>query len=233
MRTHNELERLAAARQSLLPDVEATLVANEEDRILERILASPRVPVVARRRGPLMLVAAAASAAAAAIATFALSGGRMPGTAPRVAHQRAATFALASYKFRLPAGYTASTDPCSSAQFWGGLHGHQGAPAPVPDSSAAAASADGGCLLASLIGGDTTLPANATAVTLGPYAGFVAVAPAGSQKALFVEIPDAAGNHYLLLMSQALTTQQLITVAESGLPAGVPRPGQACATNCG
>lgn len=237
MRARNELDRLAAVWQPLLSDVEAIVGADEEERILERILSSPRFPEGCRRRIVLLLAGAATALATAAIAAAALTGVGTPRTTSG-AQGRRATFALAGYRFKLPAGYTPSADTCAGAQFWGGLSGYHpgtpfGTPGSVVYSSFAGASADGGCLLGFLIGGGTTLPASATAVAVGSYKGFVAVAPAGSQKALFVEIPDAEGNHYLLLMSQALTTQQLISVAESGLPSGTAQRAQTCTADCG
>lgn len=231
MRTRDELASLATAGKSLLPSTESLVDAGEQDRILAQILASPRMPRRPHRPVALLMVGAAAVAAAAAIASLALTGGQTSRTATRAQHHRGESFALAGYRFRLPAGYTVSADTC---QFWSGASGQQpGTPVPVLHSFADSASADGGCLLAMLIDGNSTLPANATPVAVGSYKGFVAASPAGSQEALYVEIPSAQGNHYLALLSQGLATEQLISIAETGLPAGTAIPAQTCTADCG
>lgn len=224
MRAHDELDRLSAAWQPFLADADAIVGAGEERRILGRILTSPRP---ARRLRPprlrVALVGVAVVAAAVATAAIELGPGNRSATEAGGGHRglTGAKIQLAGYHFRTPAGYKASADPCSGAQFWAGsgLPGGYRPSTPAPDSFAAAASADGGCILASLLGGGSSLPTDATAVPVGSYDGFVAVAPAGSQEALYVELPATQGDRYLLLLGQGLTTQQLVSIAESGLPA--------------
>lgn len=228
MRTRNALERLAA----VAPAVEAPIDAGEEDRILARILASDRVPQRRRPKAPMLLVGIAVLAAAVAVATVELvhqtnppapraSGGRhLALTGPRIK--------LAGYHFRTPAGYTASTNTC---QFSMPPAQQPGTPVPVLHSFSDAASADGGCLEALLIGGGSPVPADATAVAVGSYDGFVA--SRGSQESLFVAIPAATGDHYLVLLAQGLTADQLIAIAETGLPSGAALPTTTCSADCG
>ena len=116
---------------------------------------------------------------------------------------------------------------------------------------ATAASAEGGCVdggiatLASTGGAAAILahiPSNAEPVAVGSYQGyFLSHAPPDGpvdpeKTALYVYIPGAAGlRHleYVVLFAKGLTEEQLVAVAQSGLPASPPSTTQTCTQNCG
>ena len=224
MRTCNDLERLEAAGRPLLAAAESLVDVAEEDRILERILASGRAPARPRAtrglRPALLLTGAAVVAAAIAVLSsnvFTRSNAAAPQTTGhhRVALSGAA-FQVAGYRFRSPAGFKASSSSCPGASSGSG-------PQTVLNGFAAAASADGGCVEAAyLIPGSPSAPdatpADAQAVAVGSYQGyFVSQGSAGDT--LYVELPAGPAPHpYLVLFSEGLTEDQLIAVAQSGLP---------------
>lgn len=210
MRTRNALERLAAAA----PAVELPADA-EEDRILERILTSPR-PTARRRRPPTLALAGVAVLAAAGIAASLELGNSNPATPARGPHHvalRGATLKLAGYDFRTPAGFSASDTACAPPA-------SAGQPMTVLSRFGAAASADGGCVEAFLLApGSPTAPpatpADAESVDVGSYQGYFV----SSDTTLYVALPTAnEPSTYLVLYAQGLTEDQLIAVAQSGLP---------------
>ena len=81
----------------------------------------------------------------------------------------------------------------------------------------AAASAEGGCLDVTLMAGASLVPPGAEAVVVGPFNGFL-VAEASDQETLYLEIPVANGDRYLVLSAQGMTPAQLLAVARSGFP---------------
>jgi len=245
MRTRNAVERLAVAGRPLLTDVESCDV-DEENRILERILASSRtasIPV-ARRKGRVVMALAGALVVAAAVAAGLLQGGG--GSQPvskDVGHGKqaltGAEIQLAGHRFRTPAGFKTSSTACdampSGPGLWTVIHG-----------VAVAASAEGGCVeggIATLASGGKPkptlagIPPPAEPVSVGDYqAYFLAHAPSDGCAAnpgnsrpcpppvdkalLYVYLPAAAGpghSVFVVLLSQGLTKDQLIAVAESGL----------------
>jgi len=233
MRTRNALERLAA----VAPAVELPVDA-EEKRILERILASPRRTGIRRRRRASLVLAGVAVLAAAGIAA-ALEVGNSPQSTPQAsAHHRVALtgarIELDGYTFRTPAGYKKSSAPCQVSKLspGSGIQSWQ----KIPLSGSWSASADGGCIQAVLLDGSSVVAAGATPVAVGPYKGFLATSPAtqgAAQAVLFVEIPAASGDHYLALIANGLTSDQLVAIAESGLPTSIPPTTTTCTENCG
>lgn len=215
MRTRNALTRLAAAA----PPAEPLLDAGEEDRILARILASPR-PAAARSRSPRLRFGAVVGGAVAVAAAVALvSTGVLSGAKPYATRRHAALsgseIKLADYHFKTPAGFKASDTSCAPSA-------SGGRPVAVLNSFAAAASADGGCVEAFLMApGSSTAPAatpaGAVPVAVGDYQGYYV----SSDSTLYVALKTASGPApYLVLYAQGLTEDQLIAVAQSGLPSG-------------
>ena len=225
MRTRNDLERLEAAGRPLLAEAESLVDTGEEDRILARILASDRPPArpraTRRLRPALLLAAAAVVAAAIAVVSSDVFTRSNPAAATQTGgpHRVAlsgAAFQVAGYRFRSPAGFKASSSSCPGASSGSG-------PQTVLNGFAAAASADGGCVEAAyLIPGSPSAPdptpADAQAVDVGSYQGyFVSQGSAGDT--LYVELPAGPAPHpYLVLFAEGLTEDQLIAVAQSGLP---------------
>jgi hypothetical protein len=223
MPTRNELERLAAAGRPLLVEAEPLVDADEEDRILERIVASSRAPGRARtpqpRRHALLLAGAALLAAAIAVVSTGLLGRSNP-PAPRThgPHRLAlsgARIELSGYKFKTPAGFKASSDSCVAASSSSG-------PVTVLNGFAAAASADGGCVEAFLMVssvGKSPGSEGAEPVAVGTYQGYFVPEDASGESTLYVQLPKLGDlSDYLALFAEGLTEQQLIAVAESGLP---------------
>jgi hypothetical protein len=212
MRTHNELDRLAAAAPHAAPRVGA----EEEDRILAGIVARPRD---SRRRLGLRptLVLVAVALMAAVVAVVATRGtAKLSAAGQHRAALSGSGIKFAGYHFKTPAGFKASdtscTPPASDVQ-----------PVAVLNSFAAAASADGGCVEAFLLApGSPTAPpatpADATPVAVGSYQGYYV----SSDTTLYVQlVPLLTVNGpatYLVLYGQGLTEDQLIAVAQSGLP---------------
>lgn len=205
MRSRNSLTRLAA----LAPHV-APVDLGEEDRILARILAVPRVPVARRSRRPRLALALVGIAVlSAALASLELVHGG--GSATKSRHGlTGATISLAGYRFRTPAGFKDSSSSCGPS---------------ATDRFSAAASADGGCVEAffAISTSGSAVPADAAPVEVGAYQGYL-VAPDSSQRTtLYVELPVPGGADIkwqaVLLESQGLTADQLVAIAQSGLPA--------------
>jgi hypothetical protein len=240
MRTSDALYRLAAAAPALLSQTESLVGPSEEEQILERILASSRregrsgARQWASRRVRVGLLLATFAAVATAVAVGSIGSGRRNPPATRSHRHLAlsgARIELAGYRFRTPAGFKASTSSCAPAS----------EETPARNGFVAAASADGGCVeaVALIAANSSAIPTAAQPVAVGSYQGWlVSQAPSGDTT-LYVELPNAAGDQraaYLVLFAQGLTQEQLIDVAESGLPTLPLRPTtttQACTTNCG
>jgi hypothetical protein len=151
--------------------------------------------------------------------------GSLPPTRPGTGQ----TMHLASYNFRLPAGYATAASACTALPTDLASTIPAGPATGLP--TAAAASADGGCVEAALVSREVPIPAGAQAVEVGPYSGFVSTSAPPSVD-LYVEIPAFRGYHDLVLAAKELTANQLVAIAKSGLPPSL-RPVQACTTNCG
>lgn len=212
MRVHSELERLAAAGRPLLADAEALVGATEEDRIFQRVLASPRPASrrrIPRRRVALIVAAATVIAAIAAVSVAALTG-RNRGAEPRVALS-GAKITLAGYRFRTPAGFRDSGASCGPS---------------ATDRFSAAASADGGCIEAFFMisSRGSPVPDGSTPVDVGAYQGHLVSESDSNALRLYVDLPPLSGlSQDVVLFGQGLTAEQLVAIAESGLPA-TPSP---------
>jgi hypothetical protein len=219
MRALDELERLAAAA----PAVEVPIDAGEEDRILRRILDSPRRTTTRRRPPAPVLAGVAVLAVAAAAASLELGNSRLPAPTTSGRHHVALTGAklnLAGYQFRTPAGFKSSTSGCIPAPV-------PGQPQPAIDGFAAAAAADGACVeAADLVAGDwlkahSPIPDAAAPIDVGSYHAFYVAPPAaGGESTLYVSLPDADPSRvvYLVLRARDVTEDELIAIAASGLP---------------
>ena len=215
MRARNELERLAAAGRPLLAEADSLVDAVEEARILERILASPRSDLRSARRLRAVPALAAVGAVAAVIAVILASSSTKVVRHHDVALS-GARIEVAGYDFRTPAGFKASSGSCGAPSSGSG-------PTSVVNGFAAAASADGGCIEASYLIADGALrgPTDAQPVDIGRYRGYYVSRDVNGQSSLFVDLPKAGGDQHnvsLLLLAKGLTEDQLIAVAESGLP---------------
>lgn len=218
MRTRNALEQLAVAGRPLLAEADSLVDPSEEERILDRILASdPGAPLARRGSRSRMRGATLAALAVgiAAVVSFALVAGWPSARTEGRQHSQVGlsrrTIALAGYTFRLPAGYRRSTHACVPVK------STPGQPMTVVYAVRAAAAAEGGCLNVTLTAGSPPIPPGAEAVVVGPFNGFLVSAGAGEQT-LYLEIPVASGGNYLVLSAQGLTPAQLLAVARSGFP---------------
>ena len=209
MRAHDEFERLAAAGRPLLAAAESLVGAAEEDRILERVLASPRPAhrrrIPTRRFALLIAGAAALTAAIAALSVGALTGlnrGGGHGVALKGAQIR-----LAGYRFKTPAGFEDSDAACGRS---------------ATERFSAAASADGGCVEAFFMisSSGSPVPGGAEPVDVGAYSGHLVSQTDSRALTLYVDLPALGDfSQDVVLFAQGLTAEQLVAVAESGLPA--------------
>jgi hypothetical protein len=232
MHTRNALERLATAGRPLLAEADSLVDSAGEDRILERIVMSSRAPARGGRLRPALLLAAAAIAATsvAVVATGALNN--VATRAARTGGNRhvaltGPTIQLAGYHFKTPAGFKASSHvSCVAGRPDGG-------PGAARNGFSAAASADGGCLEAYFFGtsdaGWTPAQNGAQPVSVGVYQGYYAPMDGSGDSALYVNLPNADGPSglavWLTFAAKGLTEQQLIAIAQSGLPATWPGSG--------
>jgi len=240
MRARSSLERLAAAGHPLVAQSDALVDATEENRIREQIVSSDRGPAVRRHRPPravLVLVAVAVVAAAGAVAGLKLDrsaarvAGRTGSRHPQVT-LTGATIEMAGFHFHTPAGFIASKSSCDISSSRSGPHGVSNSgpvtPVTVVNGMKGAASADGGCVevffeIPGSPGAPAPIPSDAVPVDVGSYQGYFD-SQGASGDVLYVELPktaDAAATSpvYVVLHAQGLTEDQLIAVAQSGLPA--------------
>jgi hypothetical protein len=212
MRTRDPLERLAAAGRPLLSYAGSLVDESEEDKILVRILTSPRPARQRerpRRRTAIVLVAAAI--VVAAIAAFA--SGAFGRANHRTAGLSGTRIQLAGYHFRTPAGFTPSGNACGTTapNVVDGVQGF-----------AAAASADGGCVEAFVMmsSNGSAVPVGATPVTIGAYQAYLDGADSSGRMRLYVRLPDLGDEwQAVVFFATGLTSDQLVAVAQSGLPA--------------
>jgi hypothetical protein len=216
MRTRNALERLAAAGRPVLAEAESLVDAHDEEAILARILASDRPAAVVNRRRRAALVIALGvivATAIAAVSTGAFTSANRSGGNPRVA-LTGPELQLAGFRFRTPAGYKTSNGSCVV---------HRSGPMSVLNGFAAAASADGGCIEAFFMvaNDDARTPAQegATPVSVGAYQGYYVSENSSGESTLYVQLPKLGDmKQYLSLFAERLTEQQLVAIAQSGLP---------------
>jgi len=213
MHTRNSLDRLAAAGRSWVAGADSLVDLGEEDRILARIVASDRPArrrQIPRRRAVIVLAGAVVVVAALA----ALASGAFGTSHHRVAGLSGARIQLAGYHFRTPAGFTASDSSCGTTTDPNVVVGVQG--------FAAAASADGGCVEAFIMmsANGSAVPAGATPVTIGAYQAYLETADSSGRMRLYVQLPDLGHDwQAVVLFATGLTSDQLVAVAKSGLPA--------------
>jgi hypothetical protein len=225
MRARSSLERLANAGSPLLADADALVDAGEKERILERIMAAERLPV--RRHRPPVIALVATVVLGVTVAAVVMHRDSAPLAKPGRHHHIALTGAqiqTAGYHFRTPAGFKkAAVASCAEK----GVSGPSG---PVTDGFSVAASADGGCVAASVVlspNPTVTIPIPAgQPVDVGSFQGYYDArghdVHGDSGSVLSVELPGAE-SAYLVLFTQGLTEDQLIAIAESGLAPFHPR----------
>lgn len=217
MRTRNELERLTAAGRPILAQADLLIDDSEEERILAQIVASGRAKPAAHRRRRVVVALAGAGVLAAAVAASGVFG-NSPVTKTGGDHHVALTGAriqMAGYHFRTPAGFKAASDTSCGGP----------GPNPAVNGFTAAASAEGGCVAVSFLhaGSRTGLTATPAGrpVDVGSHRGYYDTQGDSGESELYVALPKAGpsgGPVYLALFAQDLTEDQLIAVAESGLP---------------
>ncbi|HEY2354071.1 MAG TPA: hypothetical protein VGH79_04130 [Gaiellaceae bacterium] len=227
MRTRNPIERLANAGRPFLADADALVDDGEREHILKRIVGSERSPA-RRRRRPIVLAVVAAAVIGGALAAALTHGSAAPTPTTGGGRHLALTGAgieAAGFHFKTPAGFTTSGTACAAA-----LQSTPGGSDPTDFS--AAASADGGCVEAyyrisgGLVSCDPTAPPPppppGEAVDVGSYQGYY-LAESYAHATLSVNLPQAGAEPvYLVLYAHDLTEEQLIAVAQSGLPATPP-----------
>ncbi len=224
-------------------------IAGAESTLREAIVASLPVSIGAgpdlrrswgRRRYLIGVASVAASAivVVGALALFAgggrsapmhsFAGGHPDVTRPAVGTQpvSGATIRLAGYSFKLPSGYEPVRSSCGVA--WP----NRGPKMGFAGATSYARSTDGGRVAAFLAAGDAAQPPHgAQPVQVGLYKGYV-VTGTRSGVVLFVEIPAAEGDHALVVVANGLTPDQVVAIAESGLPSSIGAPTP-CNSGCG
>lgn len=210
MRTRDDLDRLAAAGRPLLSAAELLVDAGEEERILGRIVSTPRPAAPTRQPSGLRRAVVLAAVAVLAAAALAATELHQRGGSPALGGQRltGAALSLAGYRFRTPAGFEDSSVSCGPS---------------ATDRFAAAASADGGCVEAFFMlssGGSPLVPAGAEPVGVGAYQGHLVSQGDPQWLVLYVDLPELGDTSQdVVIRAQGLTAEQLVAVAESGLPA--------------
>lgn len=188
---------------------------------------------------------AAACLVAAAVVTglfVAAPSGRAPAvhrSANRAAStlplRRGVTLRLAGYDFSLPAGFKAFDGQCSPRSGKSGLRASM-----TPRVWKTAAAGSGACVEVQLMAGGAVVPPSAQPVEVGAYQGFL-VGPVASATesstsetlyTLYVAVPSAEGNHYLVLSAVGLAPPELMAIAEAALP-GSPGGAPPCSHDCG
>lgn len=216
MRARNELDRLAVAGRPLHAEADALVSAGEVDFILKRILSADRPASVGRKRPRAVFVLVGAVALAVAVATAAVMIGR-EGSRNNSHGLTGATIHLAGYRFKTPAGFTTSNSGSCYLVIDG--FGHPPGAQPPPNAFSSAASADGGCVEAFGTGSPSgfVVPPNADPVEVDGYQGYVVH---GELLLLFLwGTPLEPDGAYFALASKGVTEEQLIAIAQSGLPA--------------
>jgi hypothetical protein len=238
-------EARAGGRRALIEAVRIERV--ERDKVVRcpQLVASCDGPQPQRRSGRLSrraALGAAACLAAAAVVIgllIATPNGRTPAGHRSAGRSetstsplgRGVTLRLAGYDFALPAGFQAFDGQCSNSS--------------SPDRKElkphwkSARASDGGCVEVEVVlaAGTAVVPPSAEPVPVGSYQGYLLTAsPATTQSStgetLYVVIPSAQGDSYLVLSAVDLTPAQLIAIAEAALP-GAPGTTTPCSNNCG
>lgn len=242
----DELELVARLGEAK-PLSDESLAAAEASLRTVMAASSPPEPIRTRRRLRRALAVAATVAAVAAIAagSLALTGG---GTArPRSNHQATGThrvatihpagvqkFQLAGYSLTLPAGYHTVGQNCPALTLPPDVN--VGVRTLGRSRYAATASATGACIEAIVAAGPlATPPTGAQPVQVGPYQGYLVTNSDSIE--LYVGLPAAAGEHALILYASGLSPDELVSIAESGLPpngkGNTTVRSTPCTSNCG
>lgn len=211
----SELELLQKVLSPAPPRAEAERDGRAK---LMEAMEKPRpqgVPILAgtrarHRRAWRYAAAAVAAGVAAGIAVAAVSTGG-PSHPARSVGRRPVVVKLASYRLTLPRGFALDAASCLATPSPGI------GPETVPASLQAAASADGGCLELLIAAGGVVVPPGATQVSVGSQIGYYVAGTDGTET-LFVAIPAAQGDHYLVLSASGLTESQLIAIGASAFP---------------
>jgi hypothetical protein len=241
-------EARAGGRRALTEAVRIERV--ERDKVVRRpqLVSSGDGPQPQPRSGRLSRRAALGAAAALAAAAvligllIATPHGRTPAGHRSAGRSetstlplgRGVTLRLAGYDFALPAGFQTFDGQCSNAS-------RASRKELKPHVWKSARAVDGGCVEVEVVlaAGTALVPPSAAAepVPVGSYEGYLLTAsPATTQSStgetLYVVIPSAQGDSYLVLSAVGLTPAQLIAIAEAALPgaAGTTTP---CSNNCG
>jgi hypothetical protein len=242
-------EARAGGRRALTEAVRIERV--ERDKVVRRPqrVSSGDGPQPQRRSGRLsrrVALGAAASLAAAAVVIgllIATPNGRTAAGHPSAGRSetstlplsRGVTLRLAGYDFALPAGFQTFDGQCSNAS-------SARRKELKPHVWKSARASDGGCVEVEVVlaAGTAVVPPSAAAepVLVGSYQGYLltaspatnAVNPTG--ETLYVAIPSAQGDSYLVLSAVDLTPAQLIAIAEAALP-GSPSSTTPCSNDCG
>ncbi len=224
-------EARADGRRALTEAVRIERV--ERDQVVKRPqLASAGVaPQAQRRTGRLSrraVLGAAVCLAAAAVVIGLLTAtphGRSPfghrsagrSETSTLPLSKDVTLRLAGYSFTLPAGFQTFDGRCSntSSASRKGLKPHW----------KSARAADGGCVEVEVVlaSGTAVVPSAAEPVPVGSYQGYLltglrATTHTSTGETLYVVIPSAQGDSYLVLSAVGLTPAQLVAIAEAALP---------------
>lgn len=134
---------------------------------------------------------------------------------PRLTLPRMQRFQLAGYSLSLPTGYHAVSQNCPALTLPQDVN--VGVRTLGQSPYAAAASATGACIEVIVAAGSlATPPTGAQLVQVGPYQGYLVTNPDNIE--LYVGLPAAEGQHALILYASGMSPDDLIAVAESGLP---------------
>jgi hypothetical protein len=160
-------------------------------------------------------------------ATHRLAGRSETSTLPL---SRGVNLQLAGYDFTLPAGFQAFDGQCPDAS---SASSHE----MKPHVWKSARAGDRGCVEVLLAAGAATVPPSTDPVPVGSYQGYLVTASPGTTQSstgetLYVVIPSALGDHYLVLSAVGLTPAQLVAIAEAALP-GTPGTTTPCSNSCG
>ena len=240
MRSRTALARLAAARPAVLSRTDRIVDADEEDRILRRIIAADpgtstptalpgRVAARHQARRLTGAVAVAVTVGLAGYGVFALVRTALPGPHPRVAtattpKSTGPTLRLAGYRFKLPADFATVKTPCVPA-----AKGF-GAVAPIGGNAAvsSAVSAGGRCIEAYLIAepagaaSGSFQAANNVVFPLDLYPSMwldsgYAPAREPSDVALSIDFHARRGSDEVVFFARGLSASEVLAIARTGL----------------
>jgi hypothetical protein len=203
-----------------------------QPRDLDKVIARGQARRTRRRIGAVLTPVIVVAAAIAILLPNLHTSGAPRQAGPPVAGKSGAVLELASYRFDLPRGFAPKDAGCAGlaaplSQAGSGAAIHNGqvaSPVTVLQAMRAASSADGGCVELGLDAGVNVVPTPATPIDVGSYRSYVVTGSDGTLT-LYVTLACSTAcqavtdqSHYLVLASEGLTQQQLVTIASSGLP---------------